>query len=158
MPDVSLVKNIGFNTGLQVIDKRSAFEYPVEHVGASTHVGANADEIRIILSGSPNTAAAVAILAAVDLPSCAAAVLTVTVSVGTYLVNDTTVIADGVDKFALVCLALDNITGALEVLVFEKSGPLSEYGETPFGKTLVAKLKEYQIVAAALVEIRNLIS
>jgi len=156
MVDVSLVKNIGSNTGVQVIDERSRFEYPVEHLGASAGVNGG-DEIRIHLSGSPNTAAAVAILAAVERPICAAAVLTVTVNVGTYLVNDTTAITDGLDKFALATLALDNITGALEVLVFEKSGPLAEYGETPAGKTFVAKLKEYQIVAAALVEIRDFI-
>ncbi len=156
MVDVSLVKDVGTKTGLLVIDRRSAFEYPVEHLGASARVNGG-DEIKIHLSGSPNTAAAVAILAAVELPTCTAAVLTVTVNVGTYLVNDATVIVDGVDKFALVCVAIDNITGVLEVLVFEKSGPLSAYGATPAGKTLVAKLKEYQVVAAALVEIRDLI-
>jgi len=155
MISVALIKSVGFNTGLQVIDQRSRFEYPVEHIGASTNVGANNDEIQILLSGSPSVVAAEAILAAVEFPTCEAAVLTVTVNVGTYLVDDATVITDGVDKFALVCLALDNITGVLEVLVFEKSGPLSEYGATPIGKALVAKLKEYQVVAAALVEIRS---
>ncbi len=158
MPDVTLIKNVGFNTGLQVIDSRSSFEYPVEHQGASTGVGANNDEIQIHLTGSPDETAAAAILAAVEFPTCEAAVLTVTVNLGTYLVDDATVLTIGIDKFALVCLAIDTVSGVLEVLIFEKTGPLAEYGATPAGKTLVSKLKEYDLEGPNLVEIKNFIS
>ena len=56
-----------------------------------------------------------------------------------------------------MCIAIDDVTGVIEVLLFEKSGLLAEYGVAPAGKTLVVKLKEYEVVAAALVEIGDFI-
>ncbi len=157
MPIVSLIKFVGIRTAIQAIDQRSRFEYPVEHDGASSGAGANGDEIQIILTGSPDETEAAAILAAVEFPTCEAAVLTVTVNLGTYLVDDATVLTIGIDKFALVCLAIDNVSGVLEVLIFEKTGPLAEYFATPVGNTLVAKLKEFDLVGPNLVEINNFI-
>jgi len=157
MPNVSIVKDIGLSSALLVVDAKSRFDYPVEEDGASAHVGANNDEVVIHLTGTPDEAAANAILAAIELPTCTASVLTVTVNLGTYLVNDTTVVTDVTDKCVLVCIAIDDTTGVIEVLVFEKEGALSEYGDTPAGKTLIAKLKEYDILASALSEINDFI-
>lgn len=155
---VSIVKDVGFKTAVQTIHHRAKFEYGVDFNGASAHVGANEDEISIHLLNGVSDVAALAILNAVELPTCTAAVLTVTVNLGTYLVNDTTVVTDGVNKFVLACVAMDNITGVIEILIFQKDGLLAEYGIAPVGKTLITKLKEYEIVAAALVELADFIS
>ena len=76
----------------------------------------------------------------------------------TYLVDDETTVVDEINKFVLVCIAIDDVTGVIEVLLFEKSGILAEYGVAPDGKTLVVKLKEYETTAGALVEIGDFIS
>jgi len=155
---VSVVKDVGFHTALQVIHSRAAFEYAADFNGASSHVGANGDEIQIHLLDGASDTPALDILNAVELPTCTAAVLTVTANIGTYLVNDDTTVIDEVNKFVLVCVALDDTTGVIEILLFEKSGILAEYGVAPVGKTLIVKLKEYEVVAGALVEIGDFIN
>jgi hypothetical protein len=158
MGDVSVVKDVGLNTALHVIDARAEFEYPGVSDGSSSRFGVDENEVAVHLLDGADTTAALAILNAVEIPTCAAAVLTVTVNIGTLLVNDTTTVIDEVNKFVLVCVAIDDTTGVIEVLLFEKSGLLAEYGVAPAGKTLVVKLKEYEVVAAALVEIGDFIS
>jgi len=157
MGNVSVVKDVGLDTALHVIDVRALFEYPVDADGSSSRFGIGENEVAIHLIGSPSDVEGLAILAAVELPVCTAAVLTVTVDIGTYLVNDQTTVTDEINKFVLVCIAIDDVTGVIEVLLFEKSGLLAEYGVAPAGKTLVVKLKEYEVVAAALVEIGDFI-
>jgi len=163
MGDVSIVKDVGFSTALNVIDARAAFEYPTEADGSSANFrvtgpeGEITEELAIHLIDGADTAPALAILNAVELPICTAAVLTVTVNLGTYLVNDVTTVVDELNKFVLVCIAIDDTTGVIEVLLFEKSGLLAEYGVAPAGKTLVVKLKEYETTAGVLVEIGDFI-
>jgi len=157
MTDVSIRKDVGLHSALQVVDARSKFEYPVEADGASANFGADGDRLAIHLTGTPDITAAEAILEAVELPTCTAAVLTVTVNIGTYLVDDLTTVIDELNKFVLVCIAVDDVTGVIEVLLFEKSGLLAEYGVAPAGKTLVAKLKEYETTGGNLVEIEDFI-
>ncbi len=158
MGDVSVVKNVGIDTALHILDARALFEYPGVADGSSSRFGESEDEVAIHLINGGDETAALAILNAVELPTCVAAVLTVTVNIGTYLVDDETTVVDEINKFVLVCIAIDDVTGVIEVLLFEKSGILAEYGVAPDGKTLVVKLKEYETTAGALVEIGDFIS
>lgn len=158
MADVSIQKDVGLDTALAVIDARADFEYPGVADGSSSRFGENENEVAIHLLDGADETAALAILNAVELPVCVAAVLTVTVDIGTILVADQTTVVDEVNKFVLVCVAIDDTTGVIEVLLFEKSGLLAEYGIAPAGKTLVVKLKEYETTAGALVEIGDFIS
>ena len=160
MPNATLVKEAGVFSALQIIDQRSLFEYPVEHAGASTRFGANADQLAIHLTGSPSLTAADAILAAIQTPTCTSSLLDITVNVGTYLVNDvTSIVADATDElFAKASIVIDDVSGVIEVIAFTKT--TGEYGSSPAGKTFCCDLKEYSVPAAgtALTEINNFIS
>ena len=157
MGDVSKVNNIGFLTGILVVDCRSMNAYPSNHLGVSSHFGVSSDETVIHLSGSPDTTAADDILTAVDMPTCTSSGLDITVNCGTYLVTDvTSITADPTEtKYVKVVICIDDTSGDIDVCVFTKT--TGEYGSVPSGKTLCADLKEYSVPAAGstLTEIIN---
>ena len=159
--DVSLVKSAGFGTAVQIIDAKGANAYPVEYEGCSVNLPPGYNEITMHLTGAPDPTDANAILAGVDLPTCAHALLAITVNAGTFLVNDVTnVVADPtLEKTLKVTLACVDATGDLEVVVYEKTEE-SDYAENPpAGRTHAADLKEYTLAAAgvSLQEVANFI-
>jgi hypothetical protein len=148
MGDVTKIKEIGFVTGLLVMDCKSFNEYPSNHTGASANFGSGSDEIVIHLSGSPDTTEANNILTAIDLPTCTSSGLDITVNCGTYLVDDeTSITADPSEtKYVKVVICIDDASGDIETCVFTKT--TGEYGSVPAGKTLCADMKEYSVPAS----------
>jgi hypothetical protein len=89
------------------------------------------------------------------IPTAVAVLLQITTNVGSAIVNDlTNIVADPAEtKFVRVSVIRDDGTGALEVLVEEKTTGV--YAGVPVGKTLEQIINEFSVVAAGtdLVEV-----
>lgn len=151
MPNIISTKNVGGVTAGNIMRYRAKHEYPVEFSGTSTGFGNDSDQIAIHLNGAPDETPAQVILTAIELPTCTASGLVVTSNVGTYIVADlTTVVADPDDtKFVKISVAIDDTTGVLEIIAFEKT--TESYGNPPAGKTVCCDLKEWSVPALGTV-------
>jgi hypothetical protein len=156
--DVQIEKSLG-KAGGQALDKRARHLYGANCNGVSWHSGGGTipAQATVHLVDGQDPADAETLLTAIALPTCSHASLAITVDVGTLIVADVTnITADPTDlKSVKVALSKDDTTGALEVTVYEKT--TGEYGAVPGGKTHVADLKEYTVVAAgsALTEVND---
>jgi len=157
MKTISLVKNAGYSQSISAIHEKSTFHYGTDFNGAATGVGLSSDEIHIFIEDAASQTDADAILSAVALPTCTDSGLDITSNFGTWIVNDVdSITADPTDtKFIKITIAIDDTTGDLEVIVFEKLNGV--YGDMPAGKTFVCDLKEYSLVAngSTLTELSN---
>lgn len=153
---VSTIKEAGDDTILLLLDAKGGASYPAKYHGSSAHAGPDSNKLSMDLSDGENPALAIAILAAVEKPTCTASVLTITTDFGTYIVADSTVIvADPTDtKFVKTVLSLD-VSDNFQVESLEKTTGV--YG-LPVGSSPV-DLKEFSVPAAGstLTEVQNFI-
>jgi len=147
MQSVTLVKSAGSVTIVNILKCICTVKYGVDFLGSSSGFGAGSNELAIHIDDGASDVDAVAALAAAALPTCSKNLLDITVDAGTWIVADvTSITADAVDeKFVKVTIAVDDITGDPEVVVYEKT--TGAYGDIPAGKTECGMLKEYSLPA-----------
>ncbi len=149
---------LGKFTSARVMHEKATFEYAISFIGASV-LGVNQNKVSITLIDAADPAEANNILTSIEKPTCVSAELSIDTNVGTYVVNDlVNILADPTDtKFVKISIAIDTITGILEILAFEKT--ILEYGPPPAGKLVVTDLKEFSVPAlgTSLTEIQNFI-
>jgi len=161
MADITLVKFAGYSTALKVMDAKSKYHYGVLHEGSSSGFGSNNDSLAIHLRAGADPGTAEAILGAIEKPTVEFSLLKITTNVGDYVVNDIyDVTSDGSEKkFVLISVLMDDTSGALEIVAFERLESTELYGDVPAGKTLVSHLKEFsvEIDSTILSQVQNLI-
>ena len=156
MGNVTKAKAV-LSSGHHVLNIMLRKKYTTDFGGISNTV-VNSELIAHMV-GSTNEAAVGTLMDAIATPTCTANLLDITVNYGTEIVSDvTSITADPTDvKHAKVHIAIDDVTGDPEVIVFTKT--TGEYGAMTAGKTFGADIKEYSLAAGgtALVEINDFI-
>jgi hypothetical protein len=151
MLSVRADKNMG-SSGTLALDKRARHLYGANCFGVSTHPGSSGmpAEAVIHLADGQSPTQAETVLADLAKPTCSFVLLDITTDVGSEVVADAYSVVADPDEITMIkmVLAIDDVSGALEILAYERVGA-AIYGDTPAGKTEVANLKEFSCGAAA---------
>ena len=134
----------------QALDLKARKDYGAECVGVSW----DDDSATVHLNDDQDTANAGALLDAVAAETIQINGLQITVTLGTLLNDQVTLIADPSDvKTVLISICMDDATGGLVLVSQEKT--TGTYGGYPAAHSLARDLNQYTIAAAgsALVEV-----
>ncbi len=145
MITVSNTKAINLN-GFRALEEKSKQSYGTKYQGMTYHSDTNG--ISSFLDDGESSTNINTFVTDIADPTCTDSGMVITTDFSTLIVNDQhTAVADSVKKkFFKTDIYIDDTSGALEVVTFERKDPAS-YGEEPTDKTFVCTLKEYSTPA-----------
>jgi hypothetical protein len=131
-------KNIGLGA-LIVLNESLPIKYGDDFVSTTQKT----NTLDVEMQTNTNEVAVGALMDAYEAITCISNSLTITLNMGTVIVNDiTNITADATyKKFILIAIILDTTTGDAEAAAFEKT--TGEYAGVPSGKILGTNVKEY---------------
>jgi len=146
MITVSNTKAINKNS-FRAIEEKSKQSYGTKYKGMTYHSDTNSIS-SFLDDGESSTNINTFVTDAAN-ATCTDSGMVITTDFSTWIVNDQhTAVADSVEeKFFKTDIYIDDTTGALEVVTFERKKPAS-YGDEPTAKTFVCTLKEYSTPAS----------